>query len=249
MIFDQEIILVLLIILASTLTRSTFGFGDAMVAMPLLSIVIGIKTATPLVALIATTIASVILIKQWKNVDLRSAWRLIISAIAGIPVGLYFLTELNENLVKGILAVIIILFSLYNLFRPRLITLTNDRYAIFFGFAGGILGGAYNTNGPPAIIYGVLRQWDPARFRATLQGYFLPTGGFIIVGHAIAGLWTREVLIDYLIVLPVVLIAIFTGSLLNRKIQMESFNKYVYIMLVLLGSVLLLNSLNILIIK
>ena len=28
-------------------------------------------------------------------------------------------------------------------------------------------------NGPPLVVYGVLRRWQPAQFRATLQGYFL----------------------------------------------------------------------------
>jgi hypothetical protein len=32
-------------------------------------------------------------------------------------------------------------------------------------------------NGPPLVIYGALRRWTPERFRATLQGYFLPASG------------------------------------------------------------------------
>ena len=47
-----------------------------------------------------------------------------------------------------------------------------------FGFFAGILGGAYNTNGPPVVIYGSLRKWSPATFRATLQGYFFMAAFF-----------------------------------------------------------------------
>ncbi len=47
--------LVLVVLFCSTFIRATFGFGDALVAMPLLAMVVGLKTATPLVALVAST--------------------------------------------------------------------------------------------------------------------------------------------------------------------------------------------------
>ena len=72
------IILLLSIVFISTLTRSTFGFGDALIAMPLLALFMDIKTATPLIALIAFLIAISILIKNLHKVEFKSAWRLIL---------------------------------------------------------------------------------------------------------------------------------------------------------------------------
>ncbi|UCG26994.1 MAG: sulfite exporter TauE/SafE family protein [Bacteroidales bacterium] len=238
---EIALILILLIVFIAGLTRATFGFGDALVGMPLLTIVAGIQTATPLIQMFGTTIAISILIRQWKKVDLRSAWRLIISSLLGIPVGLYYLKEVNEDLVKLILACLIVLFALYQLFRPRIVHLKTDRFAIFFGFLGGILGGAYNTNGPPVIFYGTLRKWDPGHFRATLQGYFLPTGVGIMAGHILAGLWTPVVIRYYLLALPVAIAAIIVGNFLNRRIPGEQFIKYVYVLLIALGLVLILD--------
>jgi uncharacterized membrane protein YfcA len=231
------------ILFLSSLCRSTFGFGDAMIAMPLLTISLGIKTATPLVALIGTSIAVSILLKQWTNVDIKSAWRLIISSLVGIPIGLLYLKNVNEDLVKLILAFFIILFSVYNVARPGLY-LRSEKYSFFFGLIGGILGGAYNTNGPPVIIYGTLRKWNPSKFRATLQGYFLPTGGLILIGHAIAGLWTNMVINYYLFSLPVVIIAIFLGNYLNKRFSRERFVKYIYAILIMLGIWLIVDSLK-----
>ncbi len=222
---------VLVILFFSTLTRSTFGFGDALLAMPLLSMVSGIHFATPLVALVATTISIGILLTQWKKVDLASAWRLILSALVGIPIGLLYLKSLPEPLIKGILALVIFGFSLYNLVRPEMWHIRNERWAFLFGFAGGILGGAYNTNGPPVIIYGTLRKWKPENFRATLQGFFLPTGGMIMLGHALAGLWTREVLLGFATALPVVIAAIILGGFLHQRIPRKVFVPVIYILL------------------
>ena len=102
------------------------------------------------------------------------------------------LKTVPESIVKAILGVFIIAFALYSL-AGRKPQLHNDRLAPLFGFAAGILGGAYGMNGPPLVVYGVLRRWQPAQFRATLQGYFLIASMVGMAGYAVTGLWTRTV--------------------------------------------------------
>lgn len=72
-------------------------------------------------------------------------------------------------------------------------------------------------NGPPLVVYGALRDWSPQRFRATLQGYFLPASIVAMAGYAIAGLWTYTVTKYFLLSLPVVLLATFLGGILNQR--------------------------------
>jgi len=236
--------MVLLIIFISTLTRSIFGFGDAVVAMPLLSIAVGLNVATPLVGLMGITTSITILIRHWQHVHFRSLLSLIVPTLIGIPIGVLLLKGVYENVMKLILAGVIISFSLYKMFKLRLVTLTNDKYACIFGLLAGILGGAYNTNGPTIVIYGTLRRWQSENFRATLQGYFLPTSSMIAIGHCLGGFWTRTVLLYYLISLPIILIAIFAGGRLNCKIPEGKFDNYVYICLVVLGIVLLIDTIR-----
>jgi len=235
---------ILPIVFVATLTRSTFGFGDAMVGMTLLVMVIPLEDATPLVGLMGITASSTILIRHWRDVHVKSVWPLIIYTLIGIPIGILLLKGVYENVMKAVLALVIIIFSLYKLFKPKLFTLVNDKLACIFGLASGILGGAYNTNGPPVVIYGTLRRWDPEKFRATLQGYFFPTGSLIAIGHCIGGLWTRPVLTNYALSLPVILAAIFLGGRINRRIPKDRFDSYIYVFLVILGVCLLISTIR-----
>jgi len=238
----QTVILPMIFI--ATLTRSTFGFGDATVGMPLLVMAIPLDAATPLVGLMGITASSTILIRHWRDVHVKSVWPLIVYTSIGIPIGVWLLKGVYENVMKTILALVIIAFSLYKLFKPKLFALANDKLACVFGLASGILGGAYNTNGPPVVIYGTLRRWDPEKFRATLQGYFFPTGALIAIGHCIGGLWTRPVLLNYAISLPVMLVAIFLGGRINRRIPKARFDNYIYAFLVILGACLLISTIR-----
>ncbi len=230
------------ILFLSTFIRSALGFGDALIAMPLLAMVVGLQVATPLTAMGATTIAITILVRAWKKVDLKAAWRLVLTTWIGIPIGIYFLKAAPEIVVKSLLGVIITGFGLYNLIIPNLPRLLNDNWAYLTGIIAGILGGAYNTNGPPVVIYGMLRRWDPAKFRATLQGYFLPTGLAILITHGLAGMWTPRVVDLYLYSFPVILLAVFLGGKLNQIIPQGKFDKIVHSFLVLIGILLIIKQ-------
>ncbi len=236
------IIIILIIFFTGAFIRSSIGFGDAVLAMPLLAFIINIKTATPLVALTSSTIAILILLKSWRSVSLKDTWRLIISTIVGIPVGLVFLKNAPESIVKIVLGVIIVLFGTYNVFRPKLPELKNNLLTFIFGFIAGIFGGAYNTNGPPIVIYGVLKNWSAENFRATLQGYFLPTGLMIVIGHGISGLWTNVVWHYYLLSLPVIIVAVLIGHKVNERLASEKFKLLVNVFLILIGILLILYS-------
>jgi len=237
--FSSTTLVVLAILFLSTFIRSALGFGDALIAMPLLTIVVGLQVATPLTALGATTIATVILVKAWKKADIQAAWRLVITTWIGIPIGIYFLKAAPEVLVKSLLGIIITGFGLYNLIVPNLPRLLNENWAYLTGLIAGILGGAYNTNGPPVVIYGMLRRWDSEKFRATLQGYFLPTGAAILISHGVAGMWTPQVVHLYLYSIPVIIGAGLIGGKVNQLIPQGKFDKIIYGFLVVIGILLI----------
>ena len=232
------------ILFISTFIHSILGFGQALIAMPLLAMVVELKTATPLVAFVLMTIAAVILLRNWRVVDLSASWRLVLSSCLGIPAGLFLLTGVPERLMKVFLGILIILFSLYNLASHHLKIINRRQVSggsgitYLFGFVAGIIGAAYNTSGLVITIYATLRDWPPDRFRSTLQSYFVSTGLLILASHGLAGLWTSYVLRLYVTSLPLVLVGIFLGSKLNRFIPQGQFDGYVNVGLLIMGALL-----------
>ena len=232
------IVTVLSILFISAFTRSALGFGDALIAMPLLALVVGMQVATPLVAFIGPTIAIAILLRGWRSVDIKAAWRLIASSLVGIPIGLFFLKTAPEPAIKAALGILLIAFGLYNLITPKLPTFHNQKLAYVSGLIAGVLGGAYNASGPPVVVYGTLRGWSPDSFRSTLQAYFLLTGGMILIGHGLAGLWTPTVLRLYAYALPIIMLAIFLGGRANKVLSVGRFNRIIYASLIVMGGLL-----------
>jgi uncharacterized membrane protein YfcA len=241
---DWTILPVLAVIFLATLIRSAFGFGEALVAVPLLALLIPVEEAVPLATLVSITVAAIVVARDWHQVHARSAAWLVVSTLFGIPLGLWLLTAVTEAVVKAILAVVILGFSSYCLASRSPHWLQDDRLAWAFGFAAGVLGGAYGMNGPPLVIYGSLRRWSPEQFRATLQGYFLPASLLGMCGYWLAGLWVPAVTRFYLWALPPALAAIVLGRAINRRMDGRSFLRYVHVGILLVGAALLIQALR-----
>ena len=242
--FDPVTLYVVGVIFLATLIRSTLGFGEALVAVPLLALRTPVSLAAPLAVLVSILVAGVVVVQDWRRIELRSARGLILTALLGIPLGVLLLAKANDHLVRLILGLVIIAFSLHALTMGHARHLEHDHpgWLLACGFISGILGGAYGMNGPPLAVYGALRRWSPQQFRATLQGYFLPVSLVGLAGYLYVGLWDAAVTRYFLWSLPGVAVAIVLGRTLNRRMRSDRFIRLLYVGLVLIGAVLIVQA-------
>ena len=232
------------VIFLATLIRSTLGFGEALVAVPLLALRTPVSVAAPLAVLVSILVAGVVVVQDWRRIEMRSARGLILFSLLGIPLGVLLLAKTNDHLVRLILGLVIVGFSVHALTFGGRRRLERDHpgWLAFCGFVAGVLGGAYGMNGPPLAVYGALRRWSPQQFRATLQGYFLPASGLLLVAYWLTGLLTPAVAHYYVVSLPFVLVAIFLGRFINQRLSGPRFTVLLNLGLTFIGIVLLVEA-------
>ncbi|MGR5062406.1 sulfite exporter TauE/SafE family protein [Photobacterium sp. DNB22_13_2] len=235
-------ILILGIILLSSVIQSTFSFGGALVALPLLIYFFDVGNAAALMTLMSFTVSIFVLASSWRNIDFKSASRLIISSCIGIPIGIYFVASLDESIVKSTLAATIILFSTLNLLKIKKTNKVSEKSAHWFGFISGVFAGAYGMGGPPVILFASLVGWTPSKFRTTIQAHVFATNIFAIASHQLVGNYNMEVITAYLYCLPVVILSVFIGSWAHNKISPDKHKKIVNYLLFLLGANLMLST-------
>jgi hypothetical protein len=233
-------IYIVVVIFLATLIRSTVGFGEALVAVPLLSLRLPVAIAAPVAVGVSVLVAGLIVAQDWRQIEVRSASWLAASSLLGIPIGLLVLTLVGDHVVKLILGIIIVGFAVYSLTAKRTTHLEHDHLSLLLGagFISGVLGGAYGMNGPPLAVYGALRRWSPQRFRATLQGYFFAASLAGLVGYAAVGLLRESTAHYMLISLPSVVLGVIGGRALNQRLRSDGFFRIVYAGLVAIGAVL-----------
>ena len=232
--------IVALVIFFAIFVQAASGFGLALVSMPLLVGLIGVRTATPLVAMVAITAEIFLLFRYRHALSFTAVKRLSLASILGIPLGVTILREVDGGIITTVLGIIVTGYAVYALSTPHLPLLRQPGWAYGFGFLGGILSGAYNTSGPPVIIYGTCRRWEPDAFKGNLQAYFLLNSLFTLAAHMISGNFTAVVWQNYLWALPGIGVGLVVGRLLDDRLNSVQFRKVVLALLIILGIRLIL---------
>ncbi len=234
----MDLAIILGILFIAALANTTFGFGFPLIAVPLLSMMLDVQEAAPLVIVTTVIVAIFILIREWRLVDFVSLKRLVPSALFGIPFGIWFITSIPEQLVARTLGTILIGYGLYRLLSRVNLEKISTRWAYFFGFVGGMLGSSCGISGPPVVLYGSFRQWEQRRFRATIQAFLLMAGLLIAVSHAMSNMWDAVMWQRSFWAIPVLALSTVLGNIIAGYVPANKFNRVIFVVFIVLGTLL-----------
>ena len=221
-----------------SVVRGTLGFGDALVAIPLLTLVVSPQVAVPAIAVLSAALGLGIGLTNREQVDWRGAGTLLLGAVLGLPLGIWALAVWSVDRLETALGAALVLVSLQGLLRPRDSGWATLRTGPVFGFAGGLLGGMLGMAGPAFVLWTVGTGWPADRIRATLQGVFLPLALLTMLGHAWAGLWSRQVLVLAALGIPAAALGTLAGNRIARRLTLTRFQAVLWTVLLGLGGVL-----------
>jgi len=232
---DTSYFLIGAILFLSAFTQGLSGFGVALVSMALLPGLIGIRSSVVLVALIAFVVDLGVLVRYWRSMQFRKILPVILASLVGVPMGIFVLRRLDEGITLAILGIILAGYALYALSGLCLPELKGRVWAYGAGFIGGLLGGAYNTSGPPIIMYASCKKWSPKVFKGNLQSFFVQNTFIVVVGHWLSGNITDEIWSLFGRGIPWLLAGTLVGISMDRWIKPELFRKVVLVLLVVMG--------------
>ena len=232
--------LVIAAVFLGALTRATFGFGEAVVSMPLLALLpLSLRTSASLIGLAGLAVAAFSLAGRSREVDRRALSRLCVGTVLGAPLGIAVLQLVPRAVTSVVLGVSLVLYAAYSLAQRATGQRINVTWAYPTGFLAGALGSAYNFTGVPVVVFGSLRRWPPAQFRGTLQAHFLFAGVLVVAAQAVGGVWTSQLPALLASCLPAVVVATWAGHRLHRRIPAHRFERLVHVLVLALGLVLI----------
>jgi len=224
-----ELLPVALIFLLSGAVQGFTGFGGGLVSMALLPLLWSVKASVAVVGIFSLALTSGLAWTWREHIDRKEVLPIASTAILGVPLGVWSLHRLNETLVIGVLGAVLVAHATWSLWgrAPREEPSVSRKWGPLAGFLGGVLSGAFNTSGPPVIVYGAERGWVKDRFRATLQAYFLLTTVLSTVGYVSTGIITTESLKLNAMLLPALVLGAWAGQHGSKFVNPEAFRKLV----------------------
>ncbi len=229
-------LLIAAVIFLAAFTQGVTGFGSGMVAMALIPLFLDLRDAVPVVALLSLATHGSIMLGLREHIDRSRVLPMVLGALLGVPVGVGALKTLDAGLLELVLGSILVgyvLFALGGGDRRR--WTVGDRWGLLAGCLGGVTGGAFNTSGPPVIVYVTLKDWDKDAIKASLQVFFVTISLTAIPLHALVGNIQLRHLPMAGAALPTLLAGVFVGTRVYDRIDGQAFRKVVLVGLAAMG--------------
>ena len=232
----------LAILALAGLLQGFLGFGFGILAMSGMTLSHDLVYAAGVVNLVGLVATVAQLWTLRRHALWRLARRIVPTLLVGVVLGVTALRTVDRTLMVQILGLTTVAIALWNLWRPRLAA--KDRPALdgAVGLVAGVLGGAFNTGGPPLIAHLYRRDETPDALRGTLQVLFLAISTSRALTSTAQGLFDRAILMDSLVGIPLMALGLWAGFRLSRRVSAERFRNVSWGALGVLGAVLFLRA-------
>ena len=219
------------IVAAAAVAQGLSGFGFSLISIPLLSLVVPVKAAIVGGAFLGLVQSGLVVSRDHRHIDRRSATVLVLAALAGMPIGLFVITRVREEPLQVVIAVTVLVFTALLWRRVRLPT-DSLPAEVGVGFTSGMLSTSTGMSGPPLVIALQARGVPPSAFRATLATVFVSGSAISLLLFWSRGLVTADAVKVAAAGLPGLLIGILVGELAFRRVDHERFRAIVLVLLV-----------------
>ncbi len=234
-------LLIVIIIFAAYVVEGLTGFGGAIIALPFLSLVLGLNNSVTLILMVSSFFGFYILLKKRGDVDWKQYARMIGFMAIGLPIGVLMGRYLPQDILKLALGAFTLFAGVRGLWLKGGAKMLSAFVMRLCLVGGGVLQGAFATGGPLVIVYAKAMIPEKDRFRATLicvwltlnitllavrwqTNQFGSVGG--VIGFALVA-WAAGILV---------------GSHICRKVNAAQFEKIVYWILFCSGVFMILQA-------
>jgi uncharacterized membrane protein YfcA len=230
------------VIAAAFFVLGLAGFGNGLVALAFLPLVMSPVTAIVLLTVYTVLATIVIFIPLRRDFDPTGMPALLLGTALGTPLGVWVLATLPASTLTRLIGLVLLAVVALEWLRVYPERLPGGGWALGAGVASGALGAAVGTPGPPVILYMASQGWSPRTIKANLQAFFLVNQAAITIGYWWAGLLTAEVWRYAALFLLPTAIGLLAGMALFARVDQARFRRIVFVILFASGVVLLVRG-------
>lgn len=163
-------------------------------------------------------------------------WQAVLPFIAGsavgVAIGTILLTRIDPNSVRLTIGVLLILFSVYSLARPKIaVPESTLPVEASVGLANGVIGGLTGLGGIAMTVWSQLRGGNKDAQRAVFQPVMFATFLMSAIAFGFIGAYTVETMKLYVLVLPALIAGVGCGIWLYGKLDDVAFRRIVLVLL------------------
>lgn len=221
---------VVLIAALAAFAQALSGFGFALVAVPLMTVMTGPQTAVTVVTALGGILSLGASVHQRHHVERRTAGLVSVAGLVGMPLGLLALSVLSARSLSVLIGAVVLVLALL---LARGMTISRGSGSIVTsGLVSGALLTSTGMNGPPLVAAFHAMGLGRREFRATLQVTFCVQDALALAGFLAIGRLTPDNLLLAAAGLPAVVVGWWLGNRAFGRTAPERFRRIVLALLV-----------------
>jgi uncharacterized protein len=202
------------------------GFGFALLIVPPLSALVGVKEAIVLANVLGASHSTAMFVRLRRAAHWPMVGVLAAAGFVGMPLGLFVLEVTSVRVLQVILGLTIAAATVLLLRGTDLFPRGRLGDAVV-GFVSGVLNTSTSMNGPPVVLHLQSRGLDQAAFRGTLAAFFVITNILTIALYAVGGRLDGDVGARYLVGLPGLAAGWLLGNAAASRLPQRAFRSMV----------------------
>jgi uncharacterized protein len=261
----MEEVWILILLFVCNYIGNTIGFGAALLLTPLLAIYIGTQNAIVILAFWGLFTAAVKVKFYWKHLDWEYVKGVNTFGIPGIIIGSYLIMYAPITILELILGLFTTIYSIYELTkfykknqREKYQRETNQsileensikedtltKPVLYFGgFSYGFLGGLIGASGPINVALLEKKGYTNEQFIGNFAAANLILVILRITIYSVNDLFPGELLLVFILGIPIIYFSSKLGFYTARKISKEKFQLIILLVLLVIGLRLIIFSL------
>ena len=236
--------LVAAIVFATAFQEGITGFGCTVLALPFVTLLLGLDVAIPLLVIQAWVLALLIVLESRRLIVWREFRHIALLMGLGVPFGIWLRQSMPEHHLKWILAGFMVAVGMQGLARQFVggqhskMTPRKRLFTSVFLPLGGVIHGAFATGGPLVVIYAARAITDKTLFRVTLCMVWLVMNTILLGQKAACSTLPWSTVRIALCCLPFSLLGLVFGNKAHYGIDEKAFRTVVFSVLIASGAVL-----------
>jgi len=234
--------LVGLIVLLTHLQAAITGFGGTVLALPFVTLLLGLHVAVPVLVIQAWILALLIVLQSRKSIPWMEWGHIVLLVGIGLPLGFWMSQSMPEAGLKWVLAVFAVGVGVHGL-----VTRSKDSgiehkistRARWFTSGllplGGIIHGAFGSGGPLVVVYATRALADKGQFRAALCLLWVVLNTALIGGWVVSSSLDAHILGVAAFCLSFTLLGLILGNAAHYRVNEVVFRQIVYAVLIVAG--------------
>lgn len=226
----------------ANLIQAISGFAGGPLAMPPSMQLVGVNTAKCVITFIFFISTTVLTVQYRTYINKKQVVKMTLIMLIGFLPGMWLFDKLPTTIIMIVYAILVIFIGIWKYVKPASVGL-NGPLGYIALIVAGAMQGMFTSGGPFAVIYASSALKDKNEFRASLSAVWAMLNLYMTIRMYQGGLFTPEAIrLSAYSIVPVFL-AIFAGNRISQLLNQKTFHKIVCVLLIISGSLLLINTL------